>query len=122
MRFFRDGHGRDWCLNLDAPALNRVKQSAGVDLRDLHAGDVPPCFRTFVSLMQVLWAILGPQAKREKVSVCEFEWMLIDRESDARSKALIAVASSALLWEVAGLLPADEQIPFVEKIAEAGIR
>lgn len=90
MKQFRDKTGRSWAVELTIGAVKRVKQLLDVDLLAPEAGDPPLSTRMqldIVLLVDVLFAIIKPQADAAGVSDVEFGESL---EGDAVAAAFDA--------------------------------
>jgi hypothetical protein len=90
MKQFTDAEGRTWEVAVNVNAVKRVRDLAGVDLLDAAGNDLlsrlaaDPCL-----LVNVIFALVKPQADAAKVSDESFGRAMIGDVLDAASAALV---------------------------------
>lgn len=75
MKAFKDTKGREYTVDVTIGALKRVKDTLGVDLYEIEAGDPPLATRLqtdLALLVDVIYVVCKPQADKHGVTDVEF--------------------------------------------------
>lgn len=88
MKVFKDRNGKEWTLEANVGALDRVNDLVGVDLLDLSDGANSLLLKSIndpLSIGKITWAMIKPQADRNNTSKDEYLDAL-DGEALARAR------------------------------------
>lgn len=70
---FKDTEGRSWCLDLTIASIKRVKSITDIDLLNIQDGSaLLELSRDPLKLVDLLWAIIQPQANELKITDEQF--------------------------------------------------
>lgn len=98
MKSFNDSTGRAWSVQVNVAAIKRVRDLAGVDLLAVLEGDLlQRLSEDPVLLVDVIYALLRPQANAAGVSDVQF--------GEAMAGEAIDQATAALLEELVSFFP-----------------
>jgi hypothetical protein len=115
MRTFRDNAGRTWTLAVNVAALRRVRSLCDVNLVTRNPAQVIEDVITDpVTLCNVLYAIVQPQALALAVTDEQF--------GDAMAGDVIDAAARALMEELADFTPNPRDRARVQKVTAAMLR
>ncbi len=97
MRSFKDSADRSWNIKVDISCLKRIKSLVGVDLLDVDSGILSSTISNPLTLCDVLFAAIKPQADAQKVSDIEF--------GESLNGTILEAAQELLYLEVADFFP-----------------
>ncbi|RIK82886.1 MAG: hypothetical protein DCC68_05060 [Planctomycetota bacterium] len=72
MPSFKDANGREWLVTVDVAQIRRVRQRLKLNLADLQEGDLLLRLADPVTLVDVLFVLVLPQAEEKNVSDEQF--------------------------------------------------
>jgi hypothetical protein len=75
MNRFTDGTGREWAVDLNIAAFERIRSQTPADLYRLDEGDPPLAVRLSLDdglLADVLWSIVEPDAVQRQITRAQF--------------------------------------------------
>ena len=95
MQIFKDNKGREWVVEITVSTINRIKDLTGVNILETDAiktlgGDI-------LQLVNVLYAIVQPQAMKDGITDEQF--------GEALGGDSIDAASEAFMTEYVGFFP-----------------
>ena len=94
MPTFSDSRGREWMVTIDTSAIRRAKESSGLYLVDLIAGDdAETLFKRLARdpclVVDVAWGVCQPAAAAAKIERPEFDAALVGDAIDAARHAIL---------------------------------
>jgi hypothetical protein len=100
---FKDTEGRAWCLDLTIASIKRVKSITDIDLLNIQDGSaLLELSRDPLKLVDLLWAIISPQANELKITDEQFGSSLGGLAlRDASEAFLTAITSFFQQWSPA---------------------
>lgn len=89
MPSFKDTNGREWLVTLNVAQVKRVRERLGVNLADLQEGNLLVRLADPVTLVDVLFVLVQPQADENNVTDEQFAASLGGDTLSAASTALL---------------------------------
>ena len=114
MPSFKDTHGREWLVTLNVAHVKRVRERLGINLADLQEGGLLSRLADPVTLVDVLFVLVQPQADDINVSDEQFAAGL--------GGDTLSSASTALLEALCDFFPRPTRLMLRKVLAETQLR
>ncbi|RIK72124.1 MAG: hypothetical protein DCC68_26760 [Planctomycetota bacterium] len=114
MPSFKDTNGREWLVTLNVAQVKRVRERLGVNLADLQEGNLLTRLADPVTLVDVLFVLVQPQADENSVTDEQFAASL--------GGDTLSSASTALLEALCDFFPQPTRLMLRKVLAQTQAR
>ncbi len=114
MPSFKDTNGREWLVTLNVAQVKRVRERLGVNLADLQEGNLLVRLADPVTLVDVLFVLVQPQADENSVTDEQFAASL--------GGDTLSAASTALLEALCDFFPQPTRLMLRKVLAQTQAR
>jgi hypothetical protein len=114
MPSFKDTNGREWLVTLNVAQVKRVRERLGLNLADLHQGNLLVRLADPVTLVDVLFVLVQPQAEEASVTDEQF--------ASALGGDTLSSASTALLEALCDFFPQPTRLMLRKVLAQTQTR
>jgi hypothetical protein len=110
MPSFKDTNGREWLVTLNVAQVKRVRERLNINLADLQEGNLLTRLADPVTLVDVLFVLVQPQAEEASVTDEQF--------AAALGGDTLSAASTALLEALCGFFPQPTRLMLRKVLAQ----
>ncbi len=114
MPSYKDTNGREWLVTLNVAQVKRVRERLGVNLADLQEGNLLVRLSDPVTLVDVLFVLVQPQADENSVTDEQF--------AAALGGDTLSSASTALLEALCDFFPQPTRLMLRKVLAQTQAR